>query len=569
MVNLESQYPGKIDPSSSNYPYGEPRNITVPGDGTGTPFEAAWIKDLAGLQQATVAQAGIVPSGNPDTAVLSQFLEGIKKLTLDYEDTVATLRARTDDPSANPSNAVFLRGHTTVDDGAFGSLYFKWDATSTTADNGGTIIKLTSIATGRYLLQYSGAVNVEWFGAVGDGVRVANQVEIQKALDSGASQVYAPYSVYLMASRVTVPVGVTLRGDGIGKTTLKMTASERVVVLSDDSSIHGMTLDANNLHGVSELTALSIASNCNVTNIEAMGAYSGVSLGDATSQSKSFVTNLITHDNTSRGILIDPFGSYNILKNIHSYSNGNAGILIGHGSHDNIVDGFTLSDINNASLWLHQGAYNNIITNGIITDPALASSVGINIGASSYGNRVSNMKVYGYIRGGQIVGDDIDGVYPAIPDHESNFNIISDIDFYGSDNTDTDSYGFTFQQQGPATPTANNNVVKNCSFDGYYGVFRNVSDAANNCNIHNIATTNVGAGEVMKAMFSSSNVIKADSIEGFKIKEKYVTDTFAIDSTGQKTVPFAHGLDYTPDFDAVSAMLYRETAVDDFVIDFV
>ncbi len=60
-INLETQYPGKVAPSTPDYPYGAARNITVPGDGTGTPWEAAIVNDLVGLQQSFLSAAGLVP----------------------------------------------------------------------------------------------------------------------------------------------------------------------------------------------------------------------------------------------------------------------------------------------------------------------------------------------------------------------------------------------------------------------------------------------------------------------------------------------------------------------------
>lgn len=78
-INPESQYPGKINPSDSDYPYGSARNVTVPGDGTGTPWEAALVKDIMGLQQALLSAASIVPSGSPDTAGTSQYFDAILK----------------------------------------------------------------------------------------------------------------------------------------------------------------------------------------------------------------------------------------------------------------------------------------------------------------------------------------------------------------------------------------------------------------------------------------------------------------------------------------------------------
>ena len=79
-INPESQYPGKITPASSEYPYGKARNITLPGDGTGTPWEAALVNDVFGFQQALLSAASIVPTGNPDKVGASQYLNAIAKI---------------------------------------------------------------------------------------------------------------------------------------------------------------------------------------------------------------------------------------------------------------------------------------------------------------------------------------------------------------------------------------------------------------------------------------------------------------------------------------------------------
>lgn len=79
-------------------------------------------------------------------------------------DTITLLRQLN-----TPLPTVWVSGYHTIGDGAFGSNLFEWDATATEDDNGGTIIKCTSIATGRYKLKFSGAVLLEYFG-----VRVEN-----------------------------------------------------------------------------------------------------------------------------------------------------------------------------------------------------------------------------------------------------------------------------------------------------------------------------------------------------------------------------------------------------------
>ena len=77
-INPETRYAGKINSADANYPYGSARNITTPGDGTGTPWEEDLVNDIFGFQQSLLSDASIVPSGSPDKVGASQYLEATK-----------------------------------------------------------------------------------------------------------------------------------------------------------------------------------------------------------------------------------------------------------------------------------------------------------------------------------------------------------------------------------------------------------------------------------------------------------------------------------------------------------
>lgn len=110
-INPETQYPGKINPSNADYPYGSARNITIPGDGTGTPWEAAIVNDLLGWQQALLSDAGVIPNGNPDKATASQYLTALKKITIGATDYVfATVAAMAAGTAINSLQVVFAVG---------------------------------------------------------------------------------------------------------------------------------------------------------------------------------------------------------------------------------------------------------------------------------------------------------------------------------------------------------------------------------------------------------------------------------------------------------------------------
>ena len=96
-----------------------------------------------------------------------------------------------------------VAGRVTANDGGGGIFYYV--PGSTTATNLGTVFKPAG-TTGRWLRDYSGAVDVKWFGAVGDGV-TDDTTAIQAALNlipnSGA--VRLSRGVYVISSSLTFP----------------------------------------------------------------------------------------------------------------------------------------------------------------------------------------------------------------------------------------------------------------------------------------------------------------------------------------------------------------------------
>jgi hypothetical protein len=68
---------GRVTASDVNYPYASSKNESTPGAGDGTPYFKARADDIFGMQQAILRAAQIVPTGNADTALVSQYLQGI------------------------------------------------------------------------------------------------------------------------------------------------------------------------------------------------------------------------------------------------------------------------------------------------------------------------------------------------------------------------------------------------------------------------------------------------------------------------------------------------------------
>ena len=86
MLSPKDTYPGQIDTSDPDYPYGKAQGVTVPGDGTGTPLEKRWVSENFGWKQAVVVAAGVTPNGLPESAANSQILQSLQTIFLDAKN---------------------------------------------------------------------------------------------------------------------------------------------------------------------------------------------------------------------------------------------------------------------------------------------------------------------------------------------------------------------------------------------------------------------------------------------------------------------------------------------------
>lgn len=81
-LDLKIEYPAQVGTATAEYPFGLPRNVSLPGAGDGTPWEEELVKDIFGFLAKVLGDAGITPSGTPDTALASQYLEALQLLFL-------------------------------------------------------------------------------------------------------------------------------------------------------------------------------------------------------------------------------------------------------------------------------------------------------------------------------------------------------------------------------------------------------------------------------------------------------------------------------------------------------
>jgi len=129
------EYPSNMDPVSTPWPYGEPRNVSAPGAGDGTPWETDTMKDIMGFQQALLSEAGITPSGTAETATASQYLEAITALTTRTYESIEDIAG----VAGTVSNQIIqILGRLPSTDKGGGFLY--WDSAQVKSGHDGGVI---------------------------------------------------------------------------------------------------------------------------------------------------------------------------------------------------------------------------------------------------------------------------------------------------------------------------------------------------------------------------------------------------------------------------------------------
>lgn len=205
-INIGALFPSKTTPGDADYLYGSARNVTTPGDGTGTPWDAAILNDVLGFQQSLLSAAGVVPSGNPDKIGASQYLEAMQKISA---KNLPTLAAAITDKTllAAAGQYVYLTEHTA---GKGGGGPWVTALLSAVTPNEIDAVTCTGVPT-LALLKVAGPVlSLDTLGAFGEGADDSDR--IQAAIDltqvAGGWVVGDASKTYLTTKQITVKHGV-------------------------------------------------------------------------------------------------------------------------------------------------------------------------------------------------------------------------------------------------------------------------------------------------------------------------------------------------------------------------
>ena len=174
--------------------------------------------------------------------------------------TLADLRNST---GGAEGEVIRMLGYAANGDGGGGEWF--WSASSTAADDVGTIVDPSAAGAGRWLRLFSGPVNVKWFGAKGDGTTddtAAFHAAITIVAANGGGQVDCPcgrgerYAVNLVIANQR---GVHLNGTGWTKQSysggteviygclIPADVTKPVITIGDDDGIGNATLTSGTI----------------------------------------------------------------------------------------------------------------------------------------------------------------------------------------------------------------------------------------------------------------------------------------------------------------------------------
>lgn len=216
----------------------------------------------------------VTPVGD-DTVLLRQTASGRIKSTLvsalanaasplQLAATMADLKAIATDGLSDGATAL-LGGY--YEDGDGGGGFFRWDQTSSETANNGTIIAPDD-GSGRWFRNYSGPLNVLWFGAIGDGAtdaRDAFQATIAAAWDA-LQGVYIPPADYSLASAINVAVPVEIFSESVRDNTLRLISAFNGAMFNITAQCRftGISFSGTNSDAASSQCAALITSTNNV-----------------------------------------------------------------------------------------------------------------------------------------------------------------------------------------------------------------------------------------------------------------------------------------------------------------
>jgi hypothetical protein len=194
--------------------------------------------------------------------------------------TIAALRAKSVSDVADGACIVLAGYHSATEGPNAGGGLFRYDLSCTAADDGGITLAPTT-GDGRWIRQFSGPVNVRWYGAKGDG-STDDSASLQKAGNAALAlgcTLYVPPGRYLIRAGPTFYGNLHMIGDGKAS----MLQGTRVYgghALDIGLNLHVQTLFSENHQPAGAISIyMATGSLAAGMNTLTLGTVSGLSVG--------------------------------------------------------------------------------------------------------------------------------------------------------------------------------------------------------------------------------------------------------------------------------------------------
>lgn len=253
------------------YKAGTTTNATTYSDDAGTPNTNPIVLDSDGQCNLYLDDAVSYRFILKNSAGVTQFdkdrVASLGNRQVQSFDSIASLRLKSGTTQANAAKTL---GYYSPGDGGGNSFY--WSSTSTATDNGGTVIKPTSVSgAGRWLAVDTTYINAKQFGAKGDSINddtsflsefFANANNKQCEIPSGTYKTTSLISTALSNCRIYGTEGSTTIVGSFGYAILRLLALSNV-------SFYGIKFQTDYVNAVEDLgTSVVYSFQNNVTNVD-------------------------------------------------------------------------------------------------------------------------------------------------------------------------------------------------------------------------------------------------------------------------------------------------------------
>lgn len=235
--DLNTEYPANSAPSSPSFPFGAGRNVTLPGDNTGTPFDEKWFNDWNAFFQSLLVQTGTTPNGSQDTVLSSQYFDAF----LNIQAPAAVKRPTNLTPAAS---ATVTGTQPTLQGSAYQSLYGRAHTNSrfrVATDAGMTNVIYNSGLLGpveQHTLITPIAVDATYYWDVQytDEDEISSQASAATSFDIPLAAVQTPTISFPVNNSENVETAFTVAGSAFGVLGGAQTHTETTVEVATDSA---------------------------------------------------------------------------------------------------------------------------------------------------------------------------------------------------------------------------------------------------------------------------------------------------------------------------------------------